>query len=65
MKFDFYAFVAETEAYKQALGLDDTPVTTEAMRNKGLNRTPRKRGALERMEQRALSAGRKSPPAHY
>jgi len=65
MKFDFYAFVAETEAYKQALGLEDTPATTEAMRNKGLNRTPRKRVALERMEQRALSAGRKSPTAHY
>lgn len=65
MKFDFYAFVAETEAYKQEIGLTETPAATESLRNKGVARSSRKRNMLARMEKRAQSAGRKSLPAHY
>ncbi|MDE1916831.1 MAG: hypothetical protein KGJ57_12630 [Sphingomonadales bacterium] len=65
MKFDFYAFVAEAEAYKQQMGLEDTPAATEALRNKGDNRTSQKRGMLARLERRAREAGRQSLPGHY
>ncbi|MBC2664228.1 hypothetical protein H7F51_01710 [Novosphingobium flavum] len=65
MKFDFYAFIAEAEQRKRNLGILDDPAATEALRNKGGARTPRKRAMLERMKQRARAVGRKPITAHY
>lgn len=65
MKFDFDTFIADIEQRKQALGLKDDALTTEALRNKGGSRSPGKRTMLERAEQRARNAGRKPIPAHY
>ncbi len=42
---------------KAELGLEDTPERTEAMRNKGANRTPEKRELMRRVEERARKAG--------
>ncbi|MDO9501546.1 hypothetical protein [Falsiroseomonas sp.] len=53
------------EARKAELGLTDTPEQTEALRNKGANRTPEKRELLRRIEQRAKAAGRTPPRAHF
>lgn len=57
--------LAAIEARKAALGLRDTPDTTEALRNKGAGRTPEKRELLKRAENRALAAGRKPVPGHF
>ncbi|WP_439596568.1 hypothetical protein [Falsiroseomonas sp.] len=53
------------EARKAELGLIDTPEYTEALRNKGGNRTAEKRELLRRIEQRAKAAGRTPPRAHF
>lgn len=65
MRFDFYAYLVEAEERKRELGLTDETAVTEVLRNKGGARTPRKRVALERMEQRARAAGRKPVRAHF
>lgn len=53
---DLRAFVRQRKA---ELGLDliDSPERTEALRNKGLNRTPEKRELLRRSQDRAIAAG--------
>ncbi len=50
---------------KRVLGLPDTLAVTEALRNKGGNRTPEKRALLRRAELRARQAGRKPVVSHY
>lgn len=65
MIVDFYAFVAETEQRQRDLGIDQSAEATEALRNKGTRRTPRKRAMLAAMAERARSAGRRAIPAHY
>lgn len=62
---DFYEFLAAATARKEALGLTDTPDETEAMRNKGGNRTPEKREFLRRIEERARAAGRVPLKTYY
>jgi hypothetical protein len=57
--------LARIDARKKALGMTDSPAEVEALRNRGLNRTPEKRELLRRMEQRAIAAGVKPIPAHY
>jgi hypothetical protein len=55
----------EIEARKAALGMRDTPESTEAMRNKGASRTPEKRALLRRVEERARAAGRAPVVSRY
>jgi hypothetical protein len=43
----------------------DTAEMTEALRNKGLDRTPEKREALRAMKERAEKAGVEPIPAHF
>jgi hypothetical protein len=43
----------------------DTPAATEAMRNKGGQRTPAKRELLRRAAARARAAGRKPVIAYF
>ena len=50
---------------KAELGIRDTPAEVEAMRNKGVNRTPEKRELLRRAEQRAKIAGVQAVAAHF
>jgi hypothetical protein len=50
---------------KRLLGLTETAAATEALRNKGGNRTPEKRELLRRAELRARQAGRKPIVSHY
>ena len=52
-------------ARKRELGIIDSPASTEAMRNKGVDRTPQKRAALASAEQRAREAGRVAIPAYF
>jgi len=58
-------FLVGVAARKAALGMLDTPTETEAMRNKGLRRTPEKRELLRRNAERAVSSGVKPVPSHY
>jgi hypothetical protein len=50
---------ASIDQRKAELGLDliDSPERTEALRNKGMNRTPEKRELLRRSQERAIAAG--------
>ncbi len=50
---------------KRVFGLPDTSAATEALRNKGANRTPEKRELLRRAELRARAAGRKPIVSYY
>lgn len=58
-------FTAQIEARKREIGMVDDASTTEAMRNKGANRTPQKRVLLARIEERAIAAGRKPVRSYY
>ncbi len=58
-------FTAQIEARKREIGMVDDAATTEAMRNKGGNRTPKKRALLSRIEGRAIAAGRKPLRSYY
>ena len=58
-------YLVQIEARKARLGLEDTPALTEAMRNKGANRTPQKRELLRRVEARAKAAGRETVVSYY
>ena len=58
-------YLAKIEARKAELGLLDTPERTDAMRNKGGNRTPEKRELLRRIEERARAAGLEPLRAYY
>ena len=51
-------FLAGIEACKARLGLTDTPAATEAVRNKGAQRTPEKRELLHRAAARGQATGR-------
>jgi hypothetical protein len=56
------AFVVKRKA---ELGIIDSPERTEALRNKGLNRTPEKRELLRRAQERAIAAGVKPIKAYF
>ena len=56
-------FLAERR--KLELGLNDTPASIEAMRNKGGQRTDEKHELLRRADARALAAGRNPFPSYY
>jgi hypothetical protein len=57
-------FLAEVEARKAALGLQDTPEMTAAMRNKGARRTPAKRALLQRIADRVNGARHDPETSH-
>jgi hypothetical protein len=59
---ELWAFVDQRKA---ELGIVDTPERTEALRNKGLNRTPEKRELLRRAQERAIAAGVKPIKAYF
>ena len=63
MKLD--QFLADIEARKAALGVEDTPAEVEALRNKGGRRTPKKRALMRRVEERARAAGVKPLKSYY
>ena len=65
MKFDFYAFLAETERRKAELGICDDEASTDALRNKGGARTAAKRRLLARAEERARDAGRAAIRSYF
>jgi hypothetical protein len=50
---ELWAFVDQRKA---ELGIVEPPERTEALRNKGLNRTPEKRELLRRSQERAIEA---------
>lgn len=58
-------FTAQIEARKREIGMVDDATTTEAMRNKGGNRTPKKRAFLSRIDGRAKAAGKTPVRAYY
>jgi hypothetical protein len=58
-------FLVRVEARKAELGIIDTPDATEAMRNKGSQRTEAKRELLRRTEKRAQAADRKPIPSYF
>ena len=58
-------FANQIEAKKREIGMVDDADTTEMLRNKGANRTPKKRALLSRIEERALSAGREPIRAYF
>ncbi len=57
--------IAWADARKAGLGMVDDAATTEALRNKGGQRTPEKRELLRRAEARARAAGREPVRAYY
>jgi hypothetical protein len=56
---------ASIAARKAALGVDDSPAATDAMRNRGYIRTPQKRELLGRAKARAVAAGVEPVPALF
>ena len=58
-------YLAQVEARKVRRGLQDTPASIEAMRNKGAARTPQKRELLRRVEGRARASGRETVISYY
>jgi hypothetical protein len=60
-----FDYLESVEHRKAELGWIDTPETTEAMRNKGANRTPEKRELLRRMAERARAAGLEPIKAYF
>lgn len=65
MTVDFYAFVQAAEQRKRELGIVETAEDTEAMRNKGGNRTQAKRDLLDRAQKRAREAGQEAVRAYF
>lgn len=59
------AFAAEVEARKRELGVVDDEATTEALRNKGSTRTPKKRAFLARIAKRAIASGKEPVRSYY
>jgi len=59
------ALITRVEARKAALGLTETASETEAMRNKGANRTPEKRELLRCVEARAAAVGQRMIPSYF
>jgi hypothetical protein len=57
--------LSQIDERKRVLGLTDTSAATEALRNKGGNRTQEKRELLRRAELRARQAGRKPIVSYY
>ena len=53
-------YLAQVEARRARLGLKDMPASIEAMRNKGMSRTPQKRELLRRVGACAKAAGRET-----
>jgi hypothetical protein len=53
----FNSLQANIAARKAALGVDDCSAATDAMRNKGCNRTLEKREFLRRAKAQAVAAG--------
>ncbi len=58
-------FASQIEAKRLEIGMVDDAETTEALRNKGTNRTRQKRSLWKRIEERALEAGRKPTRSYY
>ena len=57
--------LAEIQERKEALGIVDDEEYTEAMRNKGGERTTEKRELLRRVRDRAVAAGRTPIKAYF
>lgn len=53
------------EARKREIGWVDDDASTDALRNKGGNRTPEKRASLARIDARAIAAGKKPTRSYY
>jgi hypothetical protein len=53
------------EARKREIGWVDDDASTDALRNKGDNRTPEKRDSLARIDARAIAAGKKPTRSYY
>ena len=53
------------EARKREIGWVDDDAATDALRNKGGNRTPEKRAALARIDARAIAIGKKPTRSYY
>ena len=58
-------YLAQVEAKKLELGMRDTDAETQAMRNRGGNRTTAKRQLLASVERRARAAGLQTVPSFY
>ena len=58
-------FLAARQARAERAGITFTPEYTEALRNKGARRTPEKRAALRRIEERCAEAGVEPLKAYY
>lgn len=50
-------FLAQRDERIRRAGIVFTPALNEALRNKGARRTPEKRAALKRIEERCAEAG--------
>jgi hypothetical protein len=61
---DLRAHVRQRKA-ELGLSIVDTPERTEALRNKGLNRTSEKRELLRRSQERAIAAGVQPIKAYF
>ncbi|MGI4939963.1 MAG: hypothetical protein ACRYHQ_05275 [Janthinobacterium lividum] len=57
--------LAQVAARKAQLGIVETTADTDAMRNKGGQRTLAKRELLRRVDERAQAAGRSPIVAYY
>jgi hypothetical protein len=53
------------EAKKREIGWVDDDTSTDALRNKGGNRTSEKRAALARIDARAIAAGKNPTRSYY
>lgn len=53
------------EAKKREIGWVDDDTSTDALRNKGGNRSPEKRAFLARVDARAIAAGKKPTRSYY
>lgn len=58
-------FLAAREARAKRAGVVFTPERNEALRNKGARRTPEKRAALRRIEERCAEAGVEPLKAYF
>ena len=59
------SLTTQIEAPKREIGTVDDAATIEPMRNKGGNRTPKKRAFLSRIEGRVKAAGKTPVRAYY
>lgn len=53
------------EAKKREIGWVDDDASTDALRNKGGNRSPEKRAFLARIDARAIATGKKPTRSYY